>query len=100
MTSIIPARSGFPWGTLWVNIIGSLLIGWIAALPESRLPPPHRLFLTVGVMGGFTTFSAFSLQVVSLLQSGKILLASAYIGASLAACITGCWGGWLLAQGK
>jgi fluoride exporter len=60
----------FPYGTLIVNIVGSLLIGLVQALAEKStvLPEPARLFLSVGVMGGFTTYSAFSYETVRLAE--------------------------------
>src|SRR5687768_11120615 len=68
LTSVVAARmSGlFPWGTFIVNLSGSFLIGLIAAWPENQLPVAARPFLMIGVLGGFTTFSAFSLQTASL----------------------------------
>jgi CrcB protein len=60
----------FPYGTLIVNVVGSLLIGLVQALAEKStvLPEPTRLFLSVGVMGGFTTYSAFSYETVRLVE--------------------------------
>jgi CrcB protein len=60
----------FPYGTLIVNVVGSLLIGLVQALAEKStvLPEPARLFLSVGVMGGFTTYSAFSYETVRLVE--------------------------------
>ena len=73
----------FPWGTLLINILGSFIIGLVAALTlmpaRFPLPPDVRIFLMVGVCGGFTTFSAFSLQTLELLQSGEIVSAFGYI---------------------
>ena len=65
------------WATLAVNISGSLLIGFIATLwhPESGMHPSMRLFLTVGICGGYTTFSAFSLQTLELIRVGNWLMA-------------------------
>ena len=96
LSNLVPSRSGFPWGTFLVNVLGSALIGWIASLPEDRISFSSRIFLTVGVMGGFTTFSAFSLQTVALFQAGKSAVALLYVGLSVAACVLGCWSGsWL-----
>ncbi len=71
----------FPWPTLAVNIIGSFIIGLILALSikEESFLYNWKLFLATGVCGGFTTFSAFSLENMELLQSGKYLLAVTYI---------------------
>jgi fluoride exporter len=75
----------FPIGTLAVNVVGSflmgLLAGWFAADPH--VPQPWRLFLTTGVLGGFTTFSAFSLDAALLFERGKPMLAAVYTGASV-----------------
>jgi CrcB protein len=62
--------SGFPWGTLTVNVAGSFLIGLIATLADEQtvVGPPARVFLVVGVLGGFTTFSSFSLETLRLLE--------------------------------
>lgn len=83
------------WGTLAVNILGGLLIGLAAALqPRDEL----RLLLITGVLGGFTTFSAFSLQGLHLLQQGRVATAAAYALGSVAACLLACWAGWALAR--
>ena len=90
----------FPWGTLTVNIVGSLLIGILAALvaPEGRslLSPSLRQFLMLGVLGGFTTFSSFSLQTLELLRDGEWFMASANILLSVAACLIAVWIGFTL----
>ena len=75
----------FPWGTLLVNALGSFLIGAVAetfAL-RSGLPQAWRLFLTTGILGGFTTFSAFSLETVVLWERGEAGAAAAYVAASV-----------------
>ncbi len=85
----------FPWGTLSVNVLGSALIGLIATLtaPEGRvlLEPAHRQVLMLGVLGGFTTFSSFSLQTLELAQNGQWLSASGYVFGSVALCLVGVW---------
>ena len=75
----------FPWPTLVVNIIGSFIIGLILALSikEESFLYNWKLFLATGVCGGFTTFSAFSLENMELLQSGKYFLAATYIVVSV-----------------
>lgn len=77
---------GFPVGTLTVNIIGSLLMGVLAALFALKLEAGQmtRLFLTTGFLGGFTTFSTFSLDTVTLFERGRIAVAALYVVASLA----------------
>lgn len=75
---------GFPWGTLIVNIAGGLLMGLLVGiLAERGGSEPLRLLLGVGVLGGFTTFSAFSLDVVAMLERGAALSAIGYITASV-----------------
>ena len=76
----------FPWGTLAVNVVGSAAIGVLGALP---LPQEARLFLITGLLGGFTTFSAFSLETELLLQRSP-LLAVLYVGASLVLGLAAC----------
>jgi CrcB protein len=89
----------FPWGTLIVNVSGSLAIGLIAALadPDGRLfvGGTARQFLIVGLLGGFTTFSAFSLQTLELMHNGAWLNAGVNIAASVVLCLIGVWLGHL-----
>ncbi len=91
----------FPWGTLIVNVTGSLLIGAFATLtgPEGRLVlgGAARQFVMLGVLGGFTTFSAFSLQTLGLIQEGDWRPAVVNIVASVALCLIGVWAGHALA---
>ena len=75
-----------PWATLAINVLGSCLIGFVAAYAD-RDAMAVRLFWMVGVCGGFTTFSAFSLQTVELLQAGQTGWALAYIGGSVLLCL-------------
>ena len=90
----------FPWGTLSVNVVGSLLIGLVATLsdPDGRLlmGPTARQFLMIGVFGGFTTFSSFSLQVLYMVRDGEWVPASLYILGSVALCLIGVWLGHAL----
>ncbi len=76
---------GFPWGTLTVNIAGSLFMGILIELMALKLnvSQDFRAFLTVGILGGFTTFSAFSLDVAVLVERKDIALAAVYIAASV-----------------
>ena len=82
---------GFPWWTLSVNIAGSLmmglLIGWLA---RSGGSDQARLFLRVGVLGGFTTFSSFSMEFWTLFERGQMAQAAAYVGASVIIGIAAC----------
>lgn len=85
MTVMRLGWAAFPVGTLAVNVIGSFLIGVIAEYFALRahLPQHWRLFLTTGILGGFTTFSAFSLDVALLYERGRPALAGAYVLASV-----------------
>ena len=92
----------FPWGTILVNIIGSLVIGFVATLtgPNGRVvvPVEAQAFVMVGLCGGFTTFSAFSLQTLELARAGRLLDAGANIVLSVAACLIAVGvGHWLAA---
>lgn len=87
--------AGFPWGTLAINIVGSFAMGVIAeyfAL-KSGLPQHWRLFLTTGVLGGFTTFSAFSLEVALLYERGELLAAGLYMLGSAVLAVAGLFAG-------
>lgn len=79
--------SRFPWGTLCVNLIGCVLAGVIAIWTEKAqwFTPDHRLLLMTGVLGGFTTFSAFGLETMNLLKQGDVWLALAYVLISVVA---------------
>jgi len=85
----------FPWGTLVINITGSVAIGFFATLtgPEGRLlvPGPWRQFFMVGVCGGYTTFSSFSLQTLTLAQDGEWFWAGLNIVLSVILCLLGVW---------
>jgi CrcB protein len=90
----------FPWGTLIVNVLGSLLIGFVATItgPDGRLlvSPVARQFWIPGIFGGFTTFSAFSLQTLSLAQDGEWTRAGANVVLSVVVCLVAVWLGSLL----
>ena len=90
----------FPWGTLVINIVGSFLIGVLAesfALSWNA-SQAIRVFLTIGICGGFTTFSTFSLDAIVLMQRGELWSAGAYIAASVALSILALFGGLLLVR--
>lgn len=82
---------GFPWGTVFVNIVGSFMMGLLAGLFAERFSASQdlRLFLTTGVLGGFTTFSAFSLDVVTLWQRGQTVATLGYVTASFVLSVAG-----------
>jgi fluoride exporter len=91
----------FPWGTLIVNVSGSLVIGIFVALtgPDGRwfVGSTARQFVMIGICGGYTTFSSFSLQTLNLVNDGEWLRAGANIGLSVALCLIAVWGGVALA---
>lgn len=90
---------GFPWATLFVNVIGSFLMGLFIAWMVKKIGVSNdvRLFVATGILGGFTTFSAFSLDVANMVERGAISTAFIYIAASvvisLAAVFIGLWFG-------
>ncbi len=100
--SVVAVRlvgAGFPWGTMVINIVGSLVIGMVAA---SALSPTRtiftqevRIFLMVGFCGGFTTFSSFSLQTFELLREGRPAAALANVALSVVICIAAAAAGYL-----
>jgi CrcB protein len=92
----------FPWGTLLINVLGSFVIGLFVTLtgPGGRyiVDPNIRLLVAVGFCGGYTTFSAFSLQTLVLMQEGEWLYAGLYIAASLIVCLLAVWLGNVMAH--
>ena len=102
MSGVIAVRfdSKFPWGTIFVNITGSFLIGIFAAWSETggRLAEATTLrqFLVVGICGGYTTFSAFSVQTLDLMRSGHWFAATGNVLGSVLACLVAVWLGHLL----
>lgn len=92
----------FPAGTLVVNVTGSLLIGLLAGLAESRavFGPEVRLLLVTGFLGGYTTFSAFSLETLLLLRAGQTATAFAAVGLQVLLGVAAAWAGFALAVGR
>lgn len=88
----------YPWGTLTVNVVGSFLMGvlvvTLANLSATRFAP----FLAIGVLGGFTTFSSFSLDAVTLYERGEVALAAGYVAASLILSIAALFAGLLITR--
>ncbi len=91
----------FPWGTLLVNITGSLIIGFFATLtgPDGRIfvSSTTRQFVMIGLCGGYTTFSSFSLQTLNLVQDSEWLQAGGNIVGSFVLCLFAVWLGHILA---
>jgi CrcB protein len=92
----------FPWGTLLINVLGSFVISFFGALTGSvarfAVPYEARVFVTVGLCGGFTTFSSFSLQTVDLVRTGQVGRAGLYVAASVVLCLGACGLGFVAAQ--
>lgn len=105
-TVLVSERFGdaFPWGTLLVNVTGSFIIGVVAPLSGSLdhpwAPGPEaRAFIMVGFCGGYTTFSAFSLQTLQLLRDGQWVPAVGNVVLSVAVCLIAVWLGYLAGTG-
>ena len=104
LSGLVAARFGetFPWGTLVINVTGSFVIGIFAALaiPEGRMDSQSRMFATqflmIGVCGGYTTFSSFSLQTLNLLREREWLYAGGNVILSVILCMIAVWLGYLL----
>ena len=91
----------FPWGTLVINVTGSFIIGFFATLtgPDGRVfvGSTARQFVMIGICGGYTTFSSFSLQTLNLMNDGEWLYAGANITGSVVLCLVAVWAGYVLA---
>ncbi len=94
--------TAFPWGTLTVNVVGSIIMGalagWLAFKAGEGWSQPLRLFLTTGILGGFTTFSAFSLDAVLIWERGQTGLSLAYVTTSVVLSIAGLVAGLTLVR--
>jgi CrcB protein len=91
----------FPYGTLLINVLGSIMVGLIQEVGLSTLviPDTWRLVLTIGVMGGFTTYSSFSYETLRLAEAGSWVAASAYVVFTTTFCLAGCALGLALGRG-
>ena len=91
----------FPWGTIIVNVVGCFIIGFFATItgPDGRVfsDTLTRQFVMIGILGGYTTFSSFSIQSLNLVQDGEWWLAGANIALSVVACLVAVWLGFVLA---
>lgn len=96
---LVYSRTGadFPYGTLAVNVLGCFVIGLLMISLEERFlaTPSLRLFLTIGILGGFTTFSSFSYETLALVRDGELTRALLNVGSSLAACLAATWAGMI-----
>ncbi|OUR89968.1 camphor resistance protein CrcB [Cycloclasticus sp. 44_32_T64] len=92
---------GFPYGTLVVNVLGSLLMGLLYELFLQRLSisPEVRAILLVGFLGAFTTFSTFSIETINLIEQGYLIKAITNVFASVILCILAAWCGLQIARG-
>jgi len=93
--------TGFPFGTLTVNVAGSFLMGlaFVALMQREGAPSAWFPFVMTGILGGFTTFSAFSLDLWGLFERGRLLAAGAYLGGSVALSVAALIAGIALARG-
>jgi len=104
LSGLIAQRVGetFPWGTILVNVSGSFVIGFFATLtdPDGRwlVGPMARQFVMIGICGGYTTFSSFSLQTLNLVRDGEWLWAGGNIILSVILCLGAVWIGHILAM--
>ncbi|RHW19039.1 fluoride efflux transporter CrcB [Sphingomonas gilva] len=90
---------GYPWGTLFVNLLGGLLMGLLAgSLTRMSTPEGWRLFLGVGILGGFTTFSAFSLEAALMIERGQIGVALGYALVSVVGSVLALFAGLAIAR--
>lgn len=100
LLGLIPYQGDFPLVTFLINFVGAVAIGAIMGCVEARagLPDNAVLFLKTGLCGGFTTFSTFSLETLSLFERGKTLMACGYAGGSLVVCVLGVLAGKAIAR--
>lgn len=104
LSGVLDRRFGetFPVGTLVVNVSGSCVIGFFAAMtaPDGRwlVNPAVRQFVMIGILGGYTTFSSFSLQTLNLAREGEWLWAGLNVLASVAVCLVAVWAGHAVAM--
>jgi CrcB protein len=91
---------GFPYGTLSVNLLGSLLMGllYVFLIERMDVNPEWRAGLIIGLLGAFTTFSTFSIETLNLIEAGEQLKAGLNILFSVTFCITGCWLGMIIGR--
>jgi CrcB protein len=102
LQGVVYGRTGadFPYGTLVVNVLGCLVIGFLMVSLEERFlaVPSLRLFLTIGILGGFTTFSSFSYETLALVREGEAARALTNVGLSVVSCLSATWAGMLIGR--
>ncbi|MBC8519215.1 MAG: fluoride efflux transporter CrcB [Gammaproteobacteria bacterium] len=91
---------GFPWGTMTVNVLGSLVMGLLFVLLTERLAlgPQWRAFLLIGFLGAFTTFSSFSMETLNLLEGGEVMRAVLNMVGSVVVCVGAAWLGVIVGR--
>ncbi|MCU7907191.1 MAG: fluoride efflux transporter CrcB [Candidatus Thiodiazotropha sp. (ex Epidulcina cf. delphinae)] len=91
---------GFPYGTLTVNVLGSLAMGflYVLLLERTTVPPELRGALLIGFLGAFTTFSTFSIETLNLIEQAELFKAGLNILLSVSACVSACWFGLALGR--
>ncbi len=91
---------GFPYGTLSVNLLGSIIMGasYVIMLERMDVSPEWRAGITIGLLGAFTTFSTFSIETLNLLEAGESIKAGLNILLSVSLCISGCWLGMIIGR--
>lgn len=91
---------GHPIGTLTVNVLGSLVIGFLTVFVMGKLPDDHsaKAFAVTGFLGGFTTYSAYALDIVGLMQKGENVEALVYALGTMVVCVMACIGGMVAAR--
>jgi CrcB protein len=96
----VSGNSTIPYGTLTVNVVGCLLIGLVAGLAETRqfLGEGTRALVVVGLLGGFTTFSAFGYETIAMLRDGHVVAAGANVGLQVALGLAAVWIGFAVSQ--
>lgn len=94
-------NTSFPFGTLTVNVIGSMVMGflYVFIIERSSLSPEWRFLLLVGLLGGFTTFSSFSIETMNLLEQSEVIKALYNIVGSIVICLSATWLGIKLGRG-
>ena len=90
----------FPYGTLAVNTLGSIIMGllYVFMLERMEVSPEWRAALLIGLLGAFTTFSTFSIETMNLIEAGEISKAGLNMFLSVALCVTGCWLGMIMGR--